>query len=72
MIRSSRLRLRVLVTTVVLAAAGLIVGVGGPTATPKQQAAVIVDRVARIKETYEKVGPGRSNLAYGYVAKRPA
>jgi predicted TIM-barrel fold metal-dependent hydrolase len=37
--------------------------------TPKQQAAVITDRVAQIKETYEKHGEGRSNLAYGYVAR---
>ena len=35
--------------------------------TPKQQAEVITDRVAQIKETYEKHGPGRTNLAYGYV-----
>jgi hypothetical protein len=40
--------------------------------SPKQQADVIVDRVAQIKETYEKYGPGRSNLAYGYIAKRAA
>jgi predicted TIM-barrel fold metal-dependent hydrolase len=39
--------------------------------TPKQQAEIIGDRVAGIKETYEKHGPGRTNLAYGYVA-RPA
>ena len=37
--------------------------------TPKQQAEVITDRVAQIKETYEKHGPGRTNMAYGYVAK---
>jgi hypothetical protein len=37
--------------------------------TPKQQAEVIVDHVAQIKETYERYGPGRSNLAYGYVAR---
>jgi predicted TIM-barrel fold metal-dependent hydrolase len=35
--------------------------------TPKQQAEVITDRVAQIKDTYEKHGPGRTNLAYGYV-----
>jgi predicted TIM-barrel fold metal-dependent hydrolase len=35
--------------------------------TPKQQAEVVTDRVAQIKETYEKHGPGRTNLAYGYV-----
>lgn len=40
--------------------------------TPKQQAAVLTDRVAQVKETYEKYGPDRSNLAYGYVAKRQA
>jgi hypothetical protein len=38
--------------------------------SPKQQAEVITDRVAGIKETYEKYGPGRSNLAYGYVARK--
>ena len=37
--------------------------------SPKQQAAVLTDRVAQIKETYEKYGEGRSNLRYGYVAK---
>jgi uncharacterized protein len=37
--------------------------------TPKQQAEIVVDRVAQIKETYEKHGPGRTNMAYGYVAK---
>jgi predicted TIM-barrel fold metal-dependent hydrolase len=37
--------------------------------TPKQQAEIVVDRVAQIKETYEKEGAGRSNMAYGYVAK---
>jgi len=37
--------------------------------TPKQQAEIVGDRVAQIKETYEKHGPGRTNLAYGYVAK---
>jgi predicted TIM-barrel fold metal-dependent hydrolase len=37
--------------------------------SPKQQAEVVVDRVAQIKETYEKYGEGRSNLAYGYVAR---
>jgi predicted TIM-barrel fold metal-dependent hydrolase len=35
--------------------------------SPRQQAEIIGDRVASIKETYEKHGPGRSNLAYGYV-----
>ena len=38
--------------------------------SPKQQAEIIVDRVAQIKETYEQEGPGRTNLAYGYVAKK--
>lgn len=38
--------------------------------TPKQQAAIIVDRVAAIKETYEQHGPGRTNMAYGYAAKK--
>ena len=38
--------------------------------TPKQQAAVVVDRVAKLKEDYEQHGPGRTNLAYGYVAKK--
>ncbi len=38
--------------------------------TPQQQAEIVVDRVAQIKESYEKDGPGRTNLAYGYVAKR--
>ncbi|MGE0557307.1 MAG: amidohydrolase family protein [Burkholderiales bacterium] len=38
----------------------------------KQQAAIIVDRVAQIKETYELEGPGRTNMAYGYVNKNPA
>jgi predicted TIM-barrel fold metal-dependent hydrolase len=37
--------------------------------SPKQQAEIVVDRVARIKETYEKEGPGRTNMAYGFVAK---
>jgi hypothetical protein len=38
--------------------------------TQKQQAAVVVDRVAKLKEDYEQHGPGRTNLAYGYVAKK--
>ncbi len=37
---------------------------------PKQQAEIIVDRVAQIKEIYEKEGPGRTNMAYGFVAKK--
>lgn len=40
--------------------------------TPKQQGAVITDRVVQIKETYEKDGVGRSNLACGYVARQSA
>lgn len=40
--------------------------------SPKQQAAVTGDRIAQIKETYEKYGEGRSNLAYGYVHKPAA
>ena len=40
--------------------------------SPKQQAEVVTDRVAQIKETYEKYGEGRSNLAYGYVAAKRA
>ncbi len=38
--------------------------------TPKQQAEIVVDRVAQIKETYEQEGPGRTNMAYGFVAKK--
>ena len=37
--------------------------------TPKQRAAITGDRVATIKETYGKHGPGRTNMACGYVAK---
>ena len=37
--------------------------------TPKQQAEVLTDRIAQAKETYEKMGTDRSNLAYGYIAK---
>jgi uncharacterized protein len=40
--------------------------------SPKQQAAVVNDRVAQARETYEKYGEGRSNLAYGYVHKPTA
>ena len=39
---------------------------------PKQRAEIVEDRVARIKETYERHGPGRTNLAYGYVNKAKA
>lgn len=38
--------------------------------TPRQQAEIIVDRVAQIKENYEQEGPGRTNMAYGFVAKK--
>jgi hypothetical protein len=37
--------------------------------SPKQQAAVITDKVAYYKEIYERNGPDRSNRAYGYVQK---
>jgi predicted TIM-barrel fold metal-dependent hydrolase len=37
--------------------------------TPKQQAAVLTDKVAYYKEIYERNGGDRSNLAYGYVNK---
>jgi uncharacterized protein len=40
--------------------------------SPKQQAAVLTDRVAQVRETYEKYGTDRSNLAYGYVNKSKA
>lgn len=36
----------------------------------KQQAEIVTDRVAQLKQTYEQEGPGRTNLAYGYVAKK--
>ncbi len=38
--------------------------------TPKQRAEIVGDRVAQIKETYEQEGPGRTNMAYGFVAKK--
>lgn len=38
--------------------------------SPKQQAEIVTDRVAELKQTYEQEGPGRTNLAYGYVAKK--
>ncbi len=38
----------------------------------KQQAAIITDRVAQMKDAYELHGPGRTNMAYGYVNKNPA
>ena len=35
--------------------------------TPKQQAAVLTDRLARCKETYDREGGDRTNMAYGYI-----
>jgi len=40
--------------------------------TPKQQAEVVTDRVAQVKETYERMGPNRSNRTYGYIARPSA
>ncbi len=37
--------------------------------SPKQQAAVLTDRIAHFKEVYEHNGADRTNLAYGYVNK---
>ena len=37
--------------------------------TPKQQAAVLTDRVAYYKDIYDRHGEGRTNLAYGYINK---
>jgi hypothetical protein len=37
--------------------------------TPKQQAAVLTDRLARCKETYDREGGDRTNLVYGYINK---
>src|SRR5262245_899186 len=37
--------------------------------TPKQQASVLTDRLARCKETYDREGGDRTNLAYGYINK---
>lgn len=37
--------------------------------TPAHHAALENDRFAQIKQTYEKIGDGPSNLRYGYVAK---
>ena len=45
---------------------------GSTGSSPKQQAEVLTDRIAQIKETYEKHGADRSNLAYGYIAKPTA
>lgn len=36
---------------------------------PKMQAAVTTDRIAQIKETYDRHGGDRSNLYFGYVHK---
>jgi predicted TIM-barrel fold metal-dependent hydrolase len=40
--------------------------------SPKQQAAVLTDKVAYYKEIYERNGGDRTNLAYGYVNKQKA
>jgi predicted TIM-barrel fold metal-dependent hydrolase len=40
--------------------------------TPKMQAEVLTDRIAQVKEIYERHGAGRSNLAYGYIHKPTA
>jgi hypothetical protein len=40
--------------------------------TPRQQAEVLTDRVAQVKQTYERMGPDPSNLRYGYIAKPAA
>ena len=40
--------------------------------TPRQMADVQTDRLAQVKETYEKLGADRSNLTYGYIAKLAA
>lgn len=37
--------------------------------SPKQQAEVLTDRVAQMKDIYEKHGGDRSNLYYGYIRK---
>ena len=37
--------------------------------TPKQQAAVLTDKVAHYREIYDRNGGDRTNLAYGYVLK---
>jgi predicted TIM-barrel fold metal-dependent hydrolase len=36
------------------------------------RAALSTDRVAAARAVYERSGPGRSNLRYGYVSKAPA
>jgi len=37
--------------------------------TPKQQAAVLTDKLARCKDIYDREGGDRMNLAHGYVNK---
>ena len=37
--------------------------------SPKQQAAVLGDRFADCKRTYDKHGGERTNFAYGYINK---
>jgi len=38
--------------------------------TPQQRSALENDKVTYYKDIYERNGPDRSNLAYGYVLKR--
>jgi hypothetical protein len=38
--------------------------------SPKQQAAVLTDRLADCKNIYDKHGGDRNNLVYGYIRKR--
>ena len=40
--------------------------------SPKQQAEVLTDRVAQMKDIYDKHGGDRSNLYYGYIRKPAA
>ena len=40
--------------------------------TIKQQSEVLTDRIAQVKDIYERHGADRSNLAYGYIAKPKA
>ena len=40
--------------------------------SPKQQAEVLTDRVAQMKDIYEKHGGDRSNMYYGYIRKPAA
>ena len=37
--------------------------------SPKQQAAVLTDRLADCKSIYDKHGGERNNLVYGYIRK---